>query len=90
MSKKAYSVGQVNAYIKRMFEEDFLLHGICVKGEVSNCKYPSSGHIFFTIKDEKAAMSAVMFAGNRKGLAFRMREGDKVLMTGSIDVYEWD
>ena len=90
MSKKAYSVGQVNAYIKRMFEEDFMLHGICVKGEVSNCKYHSSGHIYFTIKDEKAAMSAVMFAGNRKGLAFRMREGDKVLVTGSIDVYERD
>ena len=90
MSRNAYSVGQVNGYIKNMFAQDFMLHSICVKGEVSNCKYHSSGHIYFTIKDEKAAMSAVMFAGNRKGLKFLMREGDKVLVTGSIEVYERD
>ena len=90
MKKNAYSVGQVNAYIKNMFAQDFMLHGICVKGEVSNCKYHSSGHIYFTIKDEKAAMAAVMFAGNRRGLGFYMQEGDKVLVTGSIEVYERD
>lgn len=90
MSRNAYSVGQVNAYIKNMFAQDFMLHNICVKGEVSNCKYHSSGHIYFTIKDEKAAMAAVMFAGNRRGLTFPMREGDKVLVTGSIEVYERD
>lgn len=90
MRRNAYTVGQVNAYIKNMFAQDFMLRGICVKGEVSNCKYHSSGHIYFTIKDEKAAMSAVMFAGNRRGLTFPMREGDKVLVTGSIEVYERD
>lgn len=90
MKRNAYTVGQVNAYIKNMFAQDFMLRGICVKGEVSNCKYHSSGHIYFTIKDEKAAMSAVMFAGNRRGLTFPMREGDKVLVTGSIEVYERD
>lgn len=90
MKRNAYTVGQVNAYIKNMFAQDFMLRGICVKGEVSNCKYHSSGHIYFTIKDEKAAMSAVMFAGNRRGLTFSMQEGDKVLVTGSIEVYERD
>lgn len=90
MKKNAYSVGQVNTYIKNMFAQDFMLHGICVKGEVSNCKYHSSGHIYFTIKDEKAAMAAVMFAGSRRGLGFYMQEGDKVLVTGSIEVYERD
>lgn len=88
MTKRAYSVGQVNAYIKNMFAQDFLLHSICVKGEVSNCKYHSSGHIYFTIKDEKGSMAAVMFAGSRKGLGFFMQEGDKVLVTGSVEVYE--
>ncbi|MBO5371998.1 MAG: exodeoxyribonuclease VII large subunit [Lachnospiraceae bacterium] len=90
MRRNAYPVSQVNAYIKNMFSQDFMLHSICVKGEISNCKYHSSGHIYFTIKDEKAAMSAVMFAGSRKGLNFLMKEGDKVLVTGSIEVYERD
>lgn len=90
MRRNAYSVSQVNAYIKNMFAQDFMLHSICMKGEVSNCKYHSSGHIYFTIKDEKAAISAVMFAGNRKGLAFQMQAGDKVLVTGSVEVYERD
>ena len=90
MKRNAYSVGQVNAYIKNMFAQDFLLHNICVKGEVSNCKYHTSGHIYFTIKDEKAAMSAIMFSGSRSGLDFQMQKGDKVLVTGSIEVYERD
>ena len=90
MTKNIYSVGQVNTYIKNLFAQDFLLHQISVKGEVSNCKYHSSGHIYFTIKDEKGAMSAIMFAGNRRGLTFPMKEGDKVVVTGSIEVYERD
>ncbi len=90
MKRTAYSVGQVNAYIKNMFAQDFLLHNICVKGEVSNCKYHTSGHIYFTIKDEKAAMSAIMFSGSRSGLDFQMQKGDKVLVTGSREVYERD
>ncbi len=89
MTKNVYSVGQVNQYIKNMFAQDFMLHSICVKGEVSNCKYHTSGHIYFTIKDEQGAISAVMFAGNRRsGLNFKMKEGDKVLVTGSVEVYE--
>ena len=49
--KNVYSVGQVNTYIKNMFAQDFVLHQVCVKGEVSNCKYHSSGHIYFTLKE---------------------------------------
>ena len=90
MTKNVYSVGQVNNYIKNMFAQDFMLHHISIKGEVSNCKYHSSGHIYFTIKDAQGAMSAIMFSGNRKGLAFQMKEGDKVIVTGSVEVYERD
>ena len=90
MRRTAYSVSQVNAYIKNMFAQDFMLHSICIKGEVSNCKYHSSGHIYFTIKEEKAAIAAVMFAGSRRGLSFHMQAGDKVIVTGSIEVYERD
>ena len=90
MRKNTYSVSQVNAYIKNMFAQDFMLRSICIKGEISNCKYHSTGHTYFTVKDEKAAIPAVMFLGNRKGLGFRMKDGDKVLITGSIEVYERD
>lgn len=88
--KNVYTVGQVNTYIKNMLAQDFLLHRVCVKGEVSNCKYHTSGHIYFTLKDAAGTISGVMFAGNRRGLAFRMKEGDRVVVTGSIEVYERD
>lgn len=91
MMKHIYSVGQVNTYIKNMFAQDFMLHRISVKGEVSNCKYHSSGHIYFSLKDSTGTIPAVMFAGNRpKGLQFRMRDGDHVVVGGSVEVYERD
>lgn len=90
MVKKAYTVAQVNSYIKNMFIQDYLLQSLLVKGEVSNCKYHSSGHIYFTLKDEKGTIACVMFAGNRSGLAFVMKEGQQVVVEGSIDVYERD
>ena len=90
MMKNVYSVGQVNTYIKNMFAQDFMMQRISVKGEVSNCKYHSSGHIYFTLKDAVGTIGAIMFAGNRRGLAFPMKEGDKVIVTGSIEVYARD
>ncbi len=90
MIKNVYSVGQVNSYIKNMFTQDFMMNRIYVKGEVSNCKYHTSGHIYFTLKDESGALTAVMFAGNRKGLTFPMKNGDNVIVLGSISVYERD
>lgn len=85
-----YSVGQVNNYIKNMFAQDFMLSRISVRGEVSNCKYHTSGHLYFSLKDTTGAISCVMFAGQRKGLAFSMKNGDKVIVTGSVSVYERD
>ena len=88
MIKNVYSVGQVNNYIKNMFSQDFLLNRISIKGDVSNCKYHTSGHIYFTIKDSSGTINAIMFAGNRRGLNFQMKEGDKVIVTGSVEIYE--
>lgn len=90
MKQNVYTVAQVNSYIKNMFTQDFMLQSLFVKGEVSNCKYHSSGHIYFTLKDEKGTISCVMFAGNRSGLAFRMQEGQRVVVGGTVDVYERD
>lgn len=90
MKKNIYSVGQVNQYIKNMFVQDFMLRNLCIKGEVSNCKYHSSGHIYFTLKDDRGTMRAVMFSSYRKGLSFHMKEGDRVIVTGSVEVYERD
>ncbi len=83
-----YSVTQVNNYIKNMFTQDFLLQSLSVGGEVSNCKYHSSGHIYFTLKDSGGTMTCIMFAGHRKGLDFVLEEGQQVVVIGSVDVYE--
>ena len=85
-----YTVGQVNQYIKNMFSQDYLLHSVSVRGEVSNCKYHSSGHIYFTLKDKLGVISCIMFAGNRRGLSFSLTEGMQVVVTGKVDVYERD
>lgn len=85
-----YTVTQINLYIKDMFARDYALNRIYVKGEVSNCKYHTSGHIYFTLKDSKGQMACVMFAGQRSGLAFRLQEGQSVIVLGSISVYERD
>lgn len=85
-----YTVSQINSYIRHLFEEDFALRAISIKGEVSNCKYHSSGHIYFTLKDKDAGISAVMFAGNRKGLKFKLRDGQQVVAVGTVNVYERD
>ena len=85
-----YTVSQANQYIKNMFNQDFLLNNISVRGEVSNCKYHSSGHIYFSIKDRNGLLSCVMFAGKKRGLDFKMEEGNKVIVSGNINVYERD
>lgn len=85
-----YSVGQINKYIKNMFLQDFMLNRISVRGEVSNCKYHTSGHIYFSLKDETGAIACVMFAAQRRGLAFSMKNGDNVVVSGSVNVYERD
>ena len=88
MTRNVYTVGQVNAYIKNMFTQDYMLSRIYVKGEVSNCKYHTSGHIYFSLKYESGTIACVMFAGQRGGLSFRMSEGQQVIVLGSVNVYE--
>ena len=85
-----YTVTQMNSYIKNMFRQDFVLSRISVKGEVSNCKYHTSGHIYFSLKDGQGVMSAIMFAGSAKNLEFRLENGMQVIVSGRIDVYERD
>ncbi len=85
-----YTVAQINSYIKNMFTQDYMLQSVLVKGEVSNCKYHSSGHIYFTLKDAKGTIACVMFASYRNGMNFQMREGQQVVVGGSVDVYERD
>ena len=88
MTRNVYTVGQVNAYIKNMFTQDYMLNRIYVKGEVSNCKYHTSGHIYFSLKDESGTIACVMFAGQRGGLSFRMCEGQQIVVLGQVNVYE--
>lgn len=88
MARNVYTVKQVNSYIKNMFTQDYMLNRIYVRGEVSNCKYHTSGHIYFSLKDESGTIACVMFAGQRSGLSFRMKEGQQVIVLGSVSVYE--
>lgn len=90
MKHSVYTVEQLNAYIKNMFKQDFFLRSLYVKGEISNCKYHSSGHIYFTLKDRKGTIACVMFAGNRNGLNFQLREGQEVIVLGTVEVFERD
>ena len=85
-----YSVGQVNSYIKDMFVQNALLRRINVRGEISNCTYHRTGHIYFSLKDHTGAISCVMFKGDSQSLTFRMQEGQKVVVSGNISVFERD
>lgn len=83
-----YTVTQINTYIKNMFAKDFALNNITIEGEVSNCKYHTRGHIYFTLKDPGAAISCVMFSSRAELLDFRLRDGQKIEARGQIMVYE--
>ena len=88
MEKEIFTIERINSYISNMFTQDFLLRSVYVKGEVSGVKYHSSGHIYFTLKDETGILSAVMFAGKRRtGLKFRLEDGQKVICGGRIGAY---
>lgn len=89
MLKNVYSVGQISEYIANMFQQDFMLKNISIKGEVSNCTYHSTGHIYFTLKDKNGVLKGVMFAGNRRNLRFTLKEGDQIVVTGSIESYRF-
>ena len=90
MAASIYSVEQVNAYIKNMFTQDYALRRIFVRGEISNCKYHSSGHIYFTLKDASGVLNAVMFRSQRQNLKIRLQNGMRIVAGGSINIYERD
>ena len=86
--QNVYSVSQVNSYIKNMFSQDYMLGNVFICGEVSNVTYHSKGHIYFTLKENNAAISCVMYASSKSGLGFRLCDGQKVVAGGSVTVYE--
>lgn len=90
MNEKAYWVSEINRYIKHIFDSDFALGRIWIKGEISNCKYHTSGHIYFTLKDKSGQISCVMFAAHRAGLDFKLQDGQSVMAQGNISIYERD
>ena len=87
--KRIYSVSQVNSYIRMIIDQDPMLHAIDIRGEVSNCKYHSSGHVYFSLKDSRSSIPCIMYRSYRDtGLKFRMENGQEVTATGYISVYE--
>lgn len=88
MNQNILTVAQVNTYIKKVFEMDYVLKSIWIQGEVSNCKIHSSGHIYFTLKDANATIACVMFKGYRQNTQDPLKDGMKIIANGSISVYE--
>ena len=86
-----YSVGKLNEYIQKMFEQDYLLsNDVSVRGEISNCNYHSSGHIYFSLKESGSVIPCVMFSSHRRNLKFKMQDGQQVVVKGRVDVYVRD
>ena len=88
MSERTYSVSEITRMLKRSIEGNPEYTGVWVKGELSNVTYHSSGHIYFTLKDEQAVLSSAFFKYANKNLSFRLEEGMSVLALGSLTVYE--
>lgn len=87
MKLKTLSVGEVNNYVKKIVENDFILKNLNVKGEISNLKFHSSGHIYFSLKDENSKINCIMFKNNAVNLDFRLEEGMKVEIKARLGVY---
>ncbi|SDB08649.1 exodeoxyribonuclease VII large subunit [Eubacterium oxidoreducens] len=82
-----YTVSQINKYIAEMFAQDYLLKNVLVKGEISQCTYHSSGHIYFTIKDSESVMNGIMYKSVTAGLKFRLKTGDRIVVKGKVNTY---
>ena len=85
---KIFTVGQINRYIRNLLENDFILSSLLVKGEISNFKAHSSGHLYFTLKDASGALSCVMFRQDAVGLPFEPENGMQVVVYGHVSHYE--
>ena len=90
MEQNVLSITQVNEYIRSQMDRDALLNSVAVRGEISNYKMYPSGHHYFTLKDEGAALKCVMFKGNALRLRFRPDNGMKVIAMGKISVFPRD
>lgn len=88
MGSKPLRVSEVNQYIKRIFAGDWLLSNIKVEGEISNFKHHYSGHMYFSLKDEKGKLKCVMFRNDNRLVNLNLKDGVKVIATGYISVYE--
>ena len=88
MDDKTFTVSQINAYINKKLKQDVNLKNIYVRGEISNYKTYPSGHSYFTLKDKKSQISAVMFKGSKRFLKFEPKNGMKVIVKGKVEVYE--
>lgn len=87
MEIKVLTVTEVNTYLKRILDNDFILNNLSVKGEISNLTYHYSGHIYFSIKDGSGKLSCVMFKSNAMNLKMKLKEGMSVIIRGRISVY---
>lgn len=88
MQRKVYPVSVVNRYVKQLLQQDMILSGLWVSGEISNFKRHSSGHLYFTLKDRDGSIAAVMFAGDARSLSFRPQDGQQVQVQGYVSLYE--
>ncbi|MBO7303497.1 MAG: exodeoxyribonuclease VII large subunit, partial [Clostridia bacterium] len=86
--ENALTVGELNRYVKMLMDNDALLSAVSVQGEISNLKYHSSGHLYFTLKDGEAEISAVMFRSAAVNLKFMAKDGMQVVAFGRVSVYE--
>ena len=87
MKIKTLTVSEVNNYLKRIIDNDFILNNLSVKGEISNLKYHSSGHIYFSLKDSFGKLNCVMFRNKADELTFKLEEGMSVVAKGRASVY---
>lgn len=90
MQIKILSVSEMTQYIKRILTNDPILYNLRVKGEISNCKLHSSGHMYFTLKDQQSRVNCVMFKSNCEKLKFQVKDGMKINLRGYISIYERD
>lgn len=87
MHIKTLTVSQLNNYIKKTLDNDFILRNACIKGEISNFKHHSSGHLYFSLKDEYGKINCIMFKSDAKGLKFYPKDGDMVIIQGRVSSY---
>ncbi|MCM8711047.1 exodeoxyribonuclease VII large subunit [Clostridium sp. SYSU_GA19001] len=85
---KTLSVTALNNYVKKIIDSDFILNNINVKGEISNFKMHSSGHLYFSLKDDRSKINCIMFKDYARALNFIPKDGDNVIIKGKLSVYE--